>query len=96
MEKKERKASRDEILADFQFYIGDKSKEIFKGMTTNISAHGLGFLTEASVEKGQIITITKIAKHRTMPDFSSKKAKVIWVRKGARYFEAGAHFNSDR
>ena len=95
LEKKERKASRDGILADFQFYIGDKSEEIFEGMTINISPRSLGFLTKTSVKEGQTITITKLARKSTMPDFTGQRAKVIWVKRGPRYDEAGANFNSD-
>ena len=95
LEQKERKASRDGILADFLFYIGDKSEEVFEGMTINISLRGLGFLTKTSVKEGQTITITKLERISTMPDFTGQRAKVIWVKKGPRYDEAGANFNSD-
>ncbi len=86
MEKKERKDTRRKILAHFQFYIDQKSKELFEGITLNISSDGFGFLTETNVKEGQTITITK----HPLPDFSGQKAKVIWVRKGSRYVEAGS------
>jgi DNA-binding response OmpR family regulator len=92
---KERKAARTGILADLQFYIGNKSEEIFEGMTVNISPHGLCFLTKTSMKEGQTITITKLARKSTMPDFIGQQAKVIWVKKGSHYDEAGVSFNSD-
>jgi hypothetical protein len=86
MEKKERKDTRRGILANFQFYIDEKSKEIFEGITLNVSSGGFGFLTETRVKEGQTITITR----HTLPDFRGQKAKVIWVKKGPRYVEAGS------
>jgi PilZ domain len=90
--KKERKADRDGILANFQFYIDDRSKEILEGMTINISPHGFGFFTGIGVKEGQTITIIKLTRKSTMSDFANQKAKVIWVKKGSRYVEAGAKF----
>ena len=86
MEKKERKSARNKSLAKFQFYIGENKRELFEGIIINISPHGFGFLTETIVKEGQTITITK----HTPPDFTGKKAYVIWVKKGPRYVEAGA------
>jgi hypothetical protein len=89
---KERKTTREGILANFQFYFDDKSKEIFKGITFNASSHGLGFLTEIDVKEGQIITITKtkLTRMNTTPDFAGQNATVVWVKKRGEYVEAGA------
>jgi DNA-binding NarL/FixJ family response regulator len=95
LERRERETVRDEILADFQFYIGNKPEEVFEGMTVNISLNGLCFLARTSVKEGQIITITKMAKKSAMPDFTGRQAKVIWVKKGVHYDEAGVDFHSD-
>jgi hypothetical protein len=86
LKKKERNVAREGILANFRFFIGDISDEICEGITTDISSHGFGFLTEAAIKEGQILTITEHSVH----DFSGRKASVIWVKKGPRYFEAGA------
>ena len=86
METKERKDARREILANFQFYIDERSRELFEGITTNVSSDGFSFLTKTMVEEGQTITITWHA----LPDFSGQKAKVIWVRRGPRSVEAGS------
>lgn len=86
MEKKERKSARNKSLAKFQFYIDENARELFEGIIINISPHGFGFLTETIVKEGQAITITK----HTLPDFTGKKAYVIWVKKGPRYVEVGA------
>ena len=88
---KERKAARAGILANFQFYIDERSKEIFEGLTMNISPHGFGFLTGTVIGEGQTITITK----HSLPGFAGYKAKATWVKKRPRYFEAGAKFNAD-
>lgn len=95
MATKERKAPRDHILVDFQFYINNKSEEIFKGMTINVSQLGFGFVTERSVSEGQSITITKLTIKNAMHDFTGQRAKVIWVKQGRLYVEAGVKFNSD-
>ena len=89
--KKERRVTRREVLANFQFYIDQKSKEIFEGLTMNISPHGFGFLTGIVIGEGQTITITK----HSLPGFAGYKAKATWVKKRPRYFEAGAKFNAD-
>ncbi len=94
MEKRERNEARDPILAYFQFYVDDNPKEIFEGMTRNISQLGFGFLTERSVKEGQSITITKLTKSSTMRDFTDQQAKVIWVKQGRRFIEAGVKFKS--
>jgi len=86
VETKKRRSARHEILANFQFYIDERSKEIFAGITLNVSPEGFGFLTETSVQQGQIITITKHA----LPDLSGQKAKILWVKKGSHYLEAGS------
>jgi hypothetical protein len=86
LEKKERKSARNKSLAKFQFYIDENAKRLFEGITINISPDGFGFLTETAVKEGQNITITK----HTLPDFTGKKAYIIWVKKGSRYVEAGA------
>ncbi|MEJ2695081.1 MAG: PilZ domain-containing protein [Candidatus Sulfobium sp.] len=84
-----RKVSRNGILANFQFYIDDKSKETFEGITINISPRGFGFLTETVVQEGQTITIKK----HVLPDYKDRKAKVTWVKKVSRYISAGAQFD---
>ena len=68
--KKERRVTRREVLANFQFYIDQKSKEIFEGVTLNVSADGFGFLTETILKKGQTITIT----NHPLPAFKGQKA----------------------
>jgi hypothetical protein len=92
LKKNDRKATRNGILADFQFYVDNKSEEIFEGMTVNISPDGLCFLTKTSIEEGQTITVTKLARNSTMPDFIGQRAKVIWVEKESRFIEAGVSF----
>lgn len=84
-----RKVSRNSVLANFQFCIDDKSKEIFEGITIDISPRGFGFLTEAVVKEGQNITIKKHA----FPDYKDRKATVKWAKKGSRYISAGAQFD---
>jgi hypothetical protein len=86
METKERKDTGREILAKFQFYIDETSKELFEGITLNISSDGFGFLTRTMVKEGQTITITRHA----LPDFIGQKAKAIWVKRGSRSVEAGS------
>jgi len=91
LEKKERKSARNKSLAKFQFYIDENARELFEGITTNISPHGFGFLTGTVIGEGQTITITK----HSLPGFAGYKAKATWVKKRPRYFEAGAKFNAD-
>ncbi|MGD0885167.1 MAG: hypothetical protein ABSA46_09905 [Thermodesulfovibrionales bacterium] len=86
MEKKERKGTRQGILANFQFYIDEKSNELFEGLTLNISSDSCSFITEIILKEGQTITMTRHA----LPDFRGQKAKVIWVKKRSRYVEAGS------
>ena len=86
MEKEERKDTRHDILANFQFYIDEKSNELFEGLTLSISSDGFGFITETVLKEGQTITITRHA----LPDFRGQKATVLWVKKGRRYVEAGS------
>jgi len=85
LEKKERKATRRGILANFQFYIDEKPKELFEGITINVSSDGFGLLTDTIMKEGQTITITR----HQLSDLRGQKAKVIWVKKGPRYVEAG-------
>ncbi len=59
-------------------------------MTINTSPHGFGFFTKIDVKEGQTITIIKLTRKGTMSDFSGQKARVIWVKKGSSYVEAGA------
>jgi len=92
VEKKKRNNARRGILAKFQFCIGMKSRETFEGITLDMSSEGFGFLTGAIVKEGQTITIKK----HTVPDLKGKKAKVIWVKKGSQYIEAGAKISMDR
>jgi hypothetical protein len=85
-----RRVARNGVLAKFQFFINDKSTEIFEGITINISSEGFSFLTETVVKEGQTLTITK----HSVPDYTDRKARVIWLRKGAHYVTAGAKFES--
>jgi hypothetical protein len=48
-----RRVARNGVLAKFQFFINDKSTEIFEGITINISSEGFSFLTETVVKEGQ-------------------------------------------
>lgn len=91
MKKEKRIIARDGFLANFRFFIDDLSENIYDAITVNISPHGLGFFTEAPIKEGQILTITE---HR-IPDFKIGKVAVTWVKKGDRYFEAGARYISD-
>lgn len=89
--KKERRiVARDGILANFQFF-NDLSEEICEGITLNISSHGFSFLTQAVIEEGQTLTITR----HMISDFSGRKAIIAWVKRDRRYFEAGARYISD-
>jgi PilZ domain len=91
MKKEKRAVARDGILANFRFFIDDTSEKSSEGITTNVSLHGFGFLTGAPVKEGQILTITE----HSISDFSGRRASVVWVKKGPRYFEAGAEFISE-
>ncbi len=93
LKKTKRKAAREQILAYFQFYINGHTKDIFEGMTLNISQSGFGFLTERAVKEGQSITITKLAGRSPMQDITDQQARVIWVKQGRRFIEAGVELN---
>jgi hypothetical protein len=53
----------------------------------NIWKNGLGFLRKRAFPKDIIVT-----KHG-LPGFEGRKVRVLWVRKGIRYFEAWAAFS---
>lgn len=86
--KKDRLSGRRGILANFQFYVDEKTEKTCEGITLNISDSGFGFLTEAEISTGQTITVTRHALH----GFSSSKARVVWVSKGPNCVEAGAEY----
>jgi hypothetical protein len=89
-EEERRIVARDGIIANFRFFNGI-SEEIFEGITIDISSRGFGFLTQAGIKEGQTLTITE----HMMPDVSGRKAFIKWLKKGPRYFEAGARYISD-
>ena len=88
LQKKKRKVARHRIIANFQFSIDGNSKEIFEGITTNISSNGFGSLTKTVVKEGQVITITT----HSLPEFTGRKVHVVWVQKELFCVEAGAAF----
>jgi len=83
-----RKDVRHGIVANFQFIADDKSESVCEGVTINISRHGFGFLTEDVFTEGQAIIVTKYH----MANMAGAKARVMWVRKGARQYRVGAKF----
>lgn len=91
MDKEKRIVARDGFLANLRFFIDDLSENIYEGITINISPDGFGFLTEAPVREGQILTVTE---HR-IPDSKISRVAVTWVKKRDRYFEAGAKYIPD-
>ncbi len=90
-EKREREARR-RILANFQFYVDEKVKEVFEGITLDVSESGYRFLTEKDIKTGQTVTITRHA----LSDFSCPKAIVTWSRRSDHCFEAAAEKASDQ
>jgi hypothetical protein len=90
LEKKERKVTRDETLAIFQFYRDDRSSDNFEGVTMNISRLGFCFCTQKALNEGQTLTVTRMIKKSTMPDFAGQQAKVLWAKERPNYIEAGA------
>lgn len=82
-----RKDLRHGIIANFEFIVGGRA-DVCEGVTFNISQHGFGFLTEAVFTQGQSITVTK----HDLPNMAGCKARVVWVREGARHSRAGAQF----
>jgi len=89
LKNKQRKSARQGKLANFQFYLDEEPGKTFEGITINVSPQGFNFLTRAAVDEGQVLAISK----HTLPDYAGRKAKIIWVKKGPRYIEAGAEFN---
>jgi hypothetical protein len=90
-EEKRERAARRRILANFQFYVDERVKEVFEGITLDVSDSGYRFLTETDIRTGQTVTITSHA----LRDFSCPKAIVTWARKGTHCFEAAAEKASD-
>lgn len=84
-EEERRIVARYGILANFRFFI---SEEICEGITTNISSRSFSFLTQVAVKEGQTLTI----KEHMIPDFSGRKASIVWVKEEPGYFEAGARY----
>ncbi len=84
--KKKRRGARQGIIANFQFYLDDRSEDVFDGLTVNISPHGFCFLTKARLQAGQTITITRHSAH----DYTGQSAQVVWVKNEPSHIEAGA------
>lgn len=85
-----KKAARQDILANFQFYIDENLQAIHNGITTEISDSGFGFFTTTLIRKGQTITVTK----HSLRDYNCPKAKVTFVKKCPSCLEVTAKFNS--
>lgn len=83
-----RKDVRHGTVAKFEFVVGDGAEDICEGITINVSRNGFGFLTEKSFAEGQPIIVTK----HDLPSLAGKEARVMWVRKGPRNYQAGAQF----
>jgi CheY-like chemotaxis protein len=86
--KNRRKDIRHSTTADFRFVVGDRMRDVCEGITINISEHGFGFITEATFPEGQDIHVTG----HDLPDIAGRKARVMWMKKGQRYYQAGAKF----
>jgi CheY-like chemotaxis protein len=83
-----RKVTRQGTVAKFTFVVGDKTGDVCEGITINISEHGFGFITEATFPEGQDIAVTT----HDLPNIAGRKARVLWMKKGPRHYEAGAKF----
>ncbi len=83
-----RKDIRHSTAADFKFVVDGRLRDVCEGITINISEHGFGFITEGTFPEGQDIHVT----HHDLPDIAGRKARVMWMKKGRRYYKAGAKF----
>lgn len=83
-----RKDVRHGIVARFQFVDGEKSGDVCEAVAINISKHGFGFLTEAVFTEGQAIRVTD----HDLRNLVGCRARIMWVKKGLRYYQAGAKF----
>ncbi len=90
-ENDETKAARQDILANFQFYIDENLQVIHNGITTGISDSGFGFFTTTKIRIGQTITVTK----HSLRHYNCPKAKVTVVKKYPSCLEVTAKFNFD-
>ncbi len=89
--KNRRKDLRHEIVANFQFVVGDKPDDVCEGITINISNNGFGFLTETGCKEGQDIMVTK----HDVPRVAGQEATVMWVKKGPIHYNVGVKFVTD-
>jgi hypothetical protein len=82
----ERKNTRREVVAHFDFVVDGRLEDVCEGIVINISRHAVGFLTQQSLSEGQIITVME----KGSPSVAILKARVLWVKKGTLYYQVGA------